>query len=80
MVGIDCKRGVEQSPFAPRLTALAITPDQADGLLDALVAEMEERFDLLCLHQGITRARRWRTSPRTSGVCPGTCGRRRSWC
>ncbi|WP_327680232.1 FtsK/SpoIIIE domain-containing protein [Streptomyces sp. NBC_00467] len=53
MVGIDCKRGVEQSPFAPRLTALAITPDQADGLLDALVAEMEERFDLLCLHQGI---------------------------
>ncbi|MEV6784628.1 FtsK/SpoIIIE domain-containing protein [Streptomyces sp. NPDC051098] len=54
MVGIDCKRGVEQSPFAPRLTALAITPDQADGLLDALVAEMEERFDLLCLHQGIT--------------------------
>ncbi|MXM69175.1 plasmid transfer protein [Streptomyces sp. HUCO-GS316] len=54
IVGIDCKRGVEQSPFAPRLTALAITPDQAEGLLDALVVEMEERFDLLCLHQGIT--------------------------
>ncbi|MDQ0940726.1 FtsK/SpoIIIE domain-containing protein [Streptomyces sp. V1I1] len=53
LVGIDCKRGVEQSPFAPRLSALAITPDQADGLLDALVVEMEERFDLLCLHQGI---------------------------
>ncbi|MEV6651754.1 FtsK/SpoIIIE domain-containing protein [Streptomyces sp. NPDC051219] len=54
LVGIDCKRGVEQSPFAPRLSALAITPDQADGLLDALVDEMEDRFDLLCLHQGIT--------------------------
>ncbi|MEV6782189.1 FtsK/SpoIIIE domain-containing protein [Streptomyces sp. NPDC051098] len=53
LVGIDCKRGVEQSPFAPRLTALAITPDQAEGLLDALVVEMEDRFDLLCLHQGI---------------------------
>lgn len=54
IVGIDCKRGVEQGSFAPRLSALAITPDQADGLLDALVVEMEERFDLLCLHQGIT--------------------------
>ncbi|WP_425831512.1 FtsK/SpoIIIE domain-containing protein [Streptomyces fractus] len=53
LVGIDCKRGVEQGPFAPRLTALATTPDEADGLLDALVTEMEERFDLLCLHQGI---------------------------
>ncbi|MGW7065980.1 FtsK/SpoIIIE domain-containing protein [Streptomyces sp. NPDC054855] len=53
LVGIDCKRGVEQSPFAPRLTALATTPDEADGLLDALVGEMEDRFDLLCLHQGI---------------------------
>lgn len=53
LVGIDCKRGVEQGPFAPRLSALAITPDQAEGLLDALVEEMEDRFDLLCLHQGI---------------------------
>ncbi|MEV0090492.1 FtsK/SpoIIIE domain-containing protein [Streptomyces sp. NPDC050738] len=53
LVGIDCKRGVEQSAFAPRLTALAITSAEAEGLLDALVIEMEERFDLLCLHQGI---------------------------
>ncbi|MBT2391416.1 plasmid transfer protein [Streptomyces sp. ISL-1] len=53
IVGIDCKRGVEQSPFATRLSALAITPDQAEGLLDALIVEMEARFDLLCLHQGI---------------------------
>ncbi|MEX0168981.1 FtsK/SpoIIIE domain-containing protein [Streptomyces sp. LMG1-1-1.1] len=47
LVGIDCKRGVEQKGFAPRLSALAITPDEASGLLDALVAEMETRFDLL---------------------------------
>ncbi|WP_405854359.1 FtsK/SpoIIIE domain-containing protein [Streptomyces sp. NBC_00090] len=47
LVGIDCKRGVEQNGFAPRLSALAITPDEAAGLLDALVAEMETRFDLL---------------------------------
>ncbi|SDN77584.1 FtsK/SpoIIIE domain-containing protein [Streptomyces wuyuanensis] len=53
LVGIDCKRGVEQTPFGPRLSALATTPDAASELLDALVSEMEARFDLLCLHQGI---------------------------
>ncbi|MFE0131260.1 FtsK/SpoIIIE domain-containing protein [Streptomyces sp. NPDC059037] len=53
LVGIDCKRGVEQAPFAERLSALATDPEQAQGLLDALVTEMEDRFDLLCLHQGI---------------------------
>ncbi|MEV6326944.1 FtsK/SpoIIIE domain-containing protein [Streptomyces sp. NPDC051909] len=47
LVGIDCKRGVEQRGYAPRLSALAITPEEASGLLDALVGEMEERFDLL---------------------------------
>ncbi|MFD9241761.1 FtsK/SpoIIIE domain-containing protein [Streptomyces sp. NPDC059556] len=47
LVGIDCKRGVEQKGFAPRLSALAITSEEASGLLDALVAEMETRFDLL---------------------------------
>ncbi|MEU5036629.1 FtsK/SpoIIIE domain-containing protein [Streptomyces rubiginosohelvolus] len=50
LVGIDCKRGVEQRGYAPRLSALAITPDEADGLLEALVREMEERFDLLSSH------------------------------
>ncbi|MFF2858898.1 FtsK/SpoIIIE domain-containing protein [Streptomyces rubiginosohelvolus] len=50
LVGIDCKRGVEQRGYAPRLSALAITPDEADGLLEALVGEMEERFDLLSSH------------------------------
>ncbi|MFD9880107.1 FtsK/SpoIIIE domain-containing protein [Streptomyces alboflavus] len=51
LVGIDCKRGVEQSRFAPRLSALATTPEMAGSLLDVLVAEMEERFDLLALHE-----------------------------
>ncbi|MCL6281648.1 FtsK/SpoIIIE domain-containing protein [Streptomyces albidoflavus] len=50
LVGIDCKRGVEQRGYAPRLSALAVTPDEADGLLEALVGEMEERFDLLSAH------------------------------
>ncbi|MEU5985070.1 FtsK/SpoIIIE domain-containing protein [Streptomyces sp. NPDC047434] len=47
LVGIDCKRGVEQRGYASRLSALAITPGEADGLLEALVGEMESRFDLL---------------------------------
>ncbi|MGW3927763.1 FtsK/SpoIIIE domain-containing protein [Streptomyces microflavus] len=50
LVGIDCKRGVEQRGYAPRLSALAITPDEASGLLEALVGEMEERFDILSNH------------------------------
>ncbi|WP_030311480.1 FtsK/SpoIIIE domain-containing protein [Streptomyces californicus] len=50
LIGIDCKRGVEQRGYAPRLSALAITPDEADGLLEALIGEMEERFDLLSSH------------------------------
>ncbi|MFG2955600.1 FtsK/SpoIIIE domain-containing protein [Streptomyces sp. NPDC048291] len=50
LVGIDCKRGVEQSRYAPRLSALATDPQSAGLLLDALVREMEERFDLLALH------------------------------
>ncbi|MFJ5270615.1 FtsK/SpoIIIE domain-containing protein [Streptomyces sp. NPDC088358] len=50
LVGIDCKRGVEQGRYAPRLSALATTPETAGGLLDVLVAEMEQRFDLLADH------------------------------
>ncbi|MFJ5778547.1 FtsK/SpoIIIE domain-containing protein [Streptomyces sp. NPDC093094] len=50
LAGIDCKRGVEQSAFAPRLSALATTPDDAASLLAVLVAEMEDRFDLLSAH------------------------------
>ncbi|MGW7572480.1 FtsK/SpoIIIE domain-containing protein [Streptomyces sp. NPDC054765] len=51
LIGIDCKRGVEQSAYAPRLSALATTPDQASSLLDVLVEEMETRFDLLSEHR-----------------------------
>ncbi|MGW8993435.1 FtsK/SpoIIIE domain-containing protein [Streptomyces zhihengii] len=50
LVGIDCKRGVEQRGYAPRLSALAVSPEEAAGLLDALVQEMEDRFDLLSEH------------------------------
>ncbi|MET9671563.1 FtsK/SpoIIIE domain-containing protein [Streptomyces sp. NPDC006482] len=50
LVGIDCKRGVEQRGYAPRLSALAVTPAEASGVLDALVEEMESRFDLLSEH------------------------------
>ncbi|MFF3561472.1 FtsK/SpoIIIE domain-containing protein [Streptomyces sp. NPDC002574] len=52
LVGIDCKRGVEQAPYACRLSALATDREQAAKLLDALVAEMEDRFDLLKNQQG----------------------------
>ncbi|MEU6028433.1 FtsK/SpoIIIE domain-containing protein [Streptomyces tauricus] len=50
LVGIDCKRGVEHSRYAARLSALATTADIAGQLIDALVTEMEERFDLLALY------------------------------
>ncbi|MEU7430420.1 FtsK/SpoIIIE domain-containing protein [Streptomyces sioyaensis] len=47
LVGIDCKRGVEQSAYAPRLSALATTPETASQVLGVLVEEMETRFDQL---------------------------------
>ncbi|MGN9756763.1 FtsK/SpoIIIE domain-containing protein [Streptomyces sp. SD31] len=50
LVGIDCKRGVEQSRFAPRLSALATDRESAGHLADALVGEMDDRFDLLALY------------------------------
>ncbi|MEU9001300.1 FtsK/SpoIIIE domain-containing protein [Streptomyces sp. NPDC048551] len=50
LVGIDCKRGVEQRPYAPRLSALATDPESAGRMVDVLVKEMEDRFDLLALH------------------------------
>ncbi|MEU5095870.1 FtsK/SpoIIIE domain-containing protein [Streptomyces sp. NPDC020996] len=53
LVGIDCKRGVELSPFAARLSALATDPDQAAELLPVLVKEMEDRYDLIKARQGI---------------------------
>ncbi|QIP84657.1 conjugal transfer protein TraS [Streptomyces sp. Tu 2975] len=53
LVGIDCKRGVELAPFAPRLSALATDPDEAAELLPVLVKEMEDRYDLIKARQGI---------------------------
>ncbi|MFD9500748.1 FtsK/SpoIIIE domain-containing protein [Streptomyces sp. NPDC060035] len=50
LVGIDCKRGVEQRGYASRLSALAVTPDEAADLLEVLVREMEDRFDILSAH------------------------------
>jgi S-DNA-T family DNA segregation ATPase FtsK/SpoIIIE len=52
LVGIDCKWGVELAPFAPRLSALADTPDRANDLLDVLVEEMEARFRLIGTRAG----------------------------
>ncbi|MEV0441035.1 FtsK/SpoIIIE domain-containing protein [Streptomyces spectabilis] len=53
LVGVDCKRGVELAPFAPRLSALATDPEQAAGLLPVLIREMEDRYDLIKARQGI---------------------------
>ncbi|MFI1014226.1 FtsK/SpoIIIE domain-containing protein [Streptomyces sp. NPDC020965] len=53
LVGIDCKRGVELAPFAPRLSALATDPDEAAELLPVLVREMEDRYDLIRARQSI---------------------------
>ncbi|MFE6282597.1 FtsK/SpoIIIE domain-containing protein [Streptomyces sp. NPDC057877] len=53
LVGIDCKRGVELAPFAPRLSALATDADQAAELLPVLVKEMEDRYDLIKARQGL---------------------------
>lgn len=52
LVGIDCKRGVELAPFAPRLSALATDPEQAAELLPVLIKEMEDRYDLIKARQG----------------------------
>ncbi|MFJ8997425.1 FtsK/SpoIIIE domain-containing protein [Streptomyces sp. NPDC102359] len=52
LVGIDCKWGVELASFAPRLSALADTPDRANDLLDVLVDEMEARFRLIGMRGG----------------------------
>ncbi|MER7849579.1 FtsK/SpoIIIE domain-containing protein [Kitasatospora sp. NPDC096077] len=53
LVGIDCKRGVEQRPFAPRLSALATDQGEALGLLLALLVEMDDRYDLIRAYQGV---------------------------
>ncbi|BFO13937.1 FtsK/SpoIIIE domain-containing protein [Streptomyces sp. KM77-8] len=76
LVGIDCKWGVELAPFAPRLSALADTPDRANELLDVLLEEMEARFRLIGLRSGagpdaVLTSDVWGFRKR--------CGRCRSW-
>ncbi|CAL9428459.1 hypothetical protein SUDANB120_01992 [Streptomyces sp. enrichment culture] len=53
LVGIDCKWGVELAPFARRLSGLAYTPEEAAGLLDVLVEEMIQRYELIRASQGL---------------------------
>ncbi|WP_435130345.1 FtsK/SpoIIIE domain-containing protein [Actinacidiphila sp. bgisy144] len=53
LVGIDCK-GVELAPLARRFTAMADTPEVAAELLDALVEEMAERFQVIRAAQRIS--------------------------
>jgi S-DNA-T family DNA segregation ATPase FtsK/SpoIIIE len=54
LVGIDCKQGVELFPLARRFSALADNPDAAADLLDALVAHMEDVYQLIRAEQRIT--------------------------
>ncbi|RSS29030.1 FtsK/SpoIIIE domain-containing protein [Streptomyces sp. WAC08452] len=54
LVGIDCKQGVELFPLARRFSALADNPDTAAELLDALVARMEDVYQLIRAQQRIT--------------------------
>ncbi|MGW0195884.1 FtsK/SpoIIIE domain-containing protein [Nonomuraea sp. NPDC003201] len=44
LVGFDLKGGVEFTPYAPRLSALATTRAECGGLLDDLVALMMDRM------------------------------------
>lgn len=54
LVGIDCKKGVELAPLARRFTAMADTPDTAADLLEALVDEMTDRFEVIRAAQRIS--------------------------
>ncbi|MFK4138423.1 FtsK/SpoIIIE domain-containing protein [Streptomyces filamentosus] len=54
LVGVDCKQGVELFPLARRFSALADNPDTAADLLDALIAHMEDVYQLIRAEQRIT--------------------------
>ncbi|WP_327291100.1 FtsK/SpoIIIE domain-containing protein [Streptomyces sp. NBC_01198] len=54
LVGIDCKKGVELAPLARRFTAMADTAELAADLLEALVDEMTERFQVIRAAQRIS--------------------------
>ncbi|MFI9200557.1 FtsK/SpoIIIE domain-containing protein [Streptomyces sp. NPDC053048] len=53
LVGIDCKWGVELAPLARRFSALAYTPEEAALLLDVLVQEMSDRYELIRAAQNL---------------------------
>ncbi|GII95775.1 FtsK/SpoIIIE domain-containing protein [Sinosporangium siamense] len=52
LVGFDLKGGVEFTPYAPRLSALATSRAESVSLLDDLVALMASRMDL-CRTSGV---------------------------
>ncbi|MEW2569099.1 FtsK/SpoIIIE domain-containing protein [Streptomyces sp. NPDC047070] len=54
LVGIDCKQGVELFPLARRFSALADNPDTALELLEALVTQMEDVYQLIRAQQRIS--------------------------
>jgi S-DNA-T family DNA segregation ATPase FtsK/SpoIIIE len=54
LVGIDCKNGVELYPLARRFSALADNPDDALGLLEALIDRMETILDVIRREQRIS--------------------------
>ncbi|WP_405808482.1 FtsK/SpoIIIE domain-containing protein [Streptomyces sp. NBC_00210] len=54
LVGIDCKQGVELAPLARRFTALADNPDDAADLLEALVEQMADTYQVIRRDQRIS--------------------------
>lgn len=54
LAGIDCKNGVELGPLARRFSALADNPDDALGLLDALVERMDATYEVIRREQRIS--------------------------
>lgn len=54
LVGVDCKQGVELAPLARRLSALASTPDDALGVLEALITRMESIYQTIRREQRIS--------------------------
>jgi S-DNA-T family DNA segregation ATPase FtsK/SpoIIIE len=54
LVGIDCKVGVELAPLARRFSALVDNPDDALGLLEALIGRMEEIYRLIRAEQRVS--------------------------
>lgn len=50
LIGFDLKGGVEFTPYAPRLSALATTRKESVDLLAELVAEVEERMAVCRAH------------------------------